>query len=170
MEKVDVYSNKREKTGKITERDNIEHGEYRLSVHVWFESKERILIQKRTQNKKIFPNLWEQTGGGALAGETSIDAVKRESKEELNIDVLDNELNYIGSYIRVNDFVDVWLVDKNIDIEKLSLQKEEVGDIKLVTFDEFDKMIENNEVVPTINPSYMLLKNYFNTYRKGKIL
>ena len=29
MEKVDVYSNKREKTGKITERDNIEHGEYR---------------------------------------------------------------------------------------------------------------------------------------------
>ena len=126
MEKVDVYSNKREKTGKITERDNIEHGEYRLSVHVWFESKEKILIQKRTQNKKIFPNLWEQTGGGALAGETSIDAVKRESKEELNIDVLDNELNYIGSYIRVNDFVDVWLVDKNIDIEKLSLQKEEI--------------------------------------------
>ena len=54
MEKVDVYSNKREKTGKITERDNIEHGEYRLSVHVWFESKEKILIQKRTQNKKIF--------------------------------------------------------------------------------------------------------------------
>ena len=51
MEKVDVYSNKREKTGKITERDNIEHGEYRLSVHVWFESKEKILIQKRTQNK-----------------------------------------------------------------------------------------------------------------------
>lgn len=170
MEKVDIYNNKREKTGKIAERDNIEKGDYRLSVHVWVTSNEKILIQKRTSNKKIFPNLWEQTGGGVIAGETSIEAVKRESNEELNIEVCNDEITYIGSYIRVNDIVDVWLVEKNLNDEDISLQKEEVGDSKLVTFDEFDEMIEKKEVVPTINPSYSLLKNYFNTYKKGKIL
>ena len=41
---------------------------------------------------------------------------------------------------------------------------------KNVTFEEFDKMIENKEVVPTINPSYNLLKNYYDVYMKGKML
>ena len=170
MEKVDVYNKKREKVGKIVDRNNIGKDEYRLSVHIWIANQDKILIQKRTSNKKIFPNLWEQTGGGVLAGETSISAVKRESKEELNIDVSDNELTYIGSYVRVNDIVDIWLIEKDLNIENCSLQKEEVADAKLVTFNEFENMIENNEVVPTINPSYNLLKNYFMTYKKGKIM
>ena len=50
------------------------------------------------------------------------------------------------------------------------MQDEEVANIKNVTFEEFDKMIENKEVVPTINPSYNLLKNYYDVYMKGKML
>lgn len=34
---------------------------------------------------------------------------------------------------------------------------------KLVTFEEFEKMIMNGEVVPTINPSYNLMKEFVKT-------
>lgn len=120
--------------------------------------------------KKLFPKLWEQSGGGVLTGETSLRAVKRETKEELGLDIQDEEITYIGSYTRVKDIVDIWLVQRAISKDKIILQDEEVANIKNVTFEEFDKMIENKEVVPTINPSYNLLKNYYNTYMKGKMV
>ena len=89
MEYVDIYNDKREKMNIKTERGNLKNGEYSISVHVWVIDNEKLLIQKRASNKKIFPDMWEQSGGGVIAGETSIQAVKRECKEELNIDVDD---------------------------------------------------------------------------------
>ena len=170
MEYVDIYNDKREKMNIKTERGNLKNGEYSISVHVWVIDNEKLLIQKRASNKKIFPDMWEQSGGGVIAGETSIQAVKRECKEELNIDVDDGELTYIGSYLRVTDIVDIWLLNKKIDNKKIKLQKEEVSDIKFVTFDEFDNMINDSKVVPTINPSYTLLKNYYNVYKRGSLI
>lgn len=169
MENVDIYNKARKYIGKTTDRDNLKEGEYRISVHIWILIQKKILIQKRTSNKKIFPNLWEQTGGGVLAGENSIDAAKRETREELKINISDSELTYVGSYTRINDIVDIWLVEKDIDIKNIVMQKEEVQEVRLVSLQELDKMIERKEVVPTINPSYYLIKNYLNTYKKGKV-
>lgn len=167
MEKVDIYDRNREKTYKVKERNKLEEGEYRISVHIWIvNSKNELLIQKRTMDSKKFPGMWSQTGGGVLAGENSKEAVKRESKEELNLEIKDDEIYYIGSYVRKKDIADVWLVKKQIEVNNLKLQEEEVAEIKLVTFEEFDEMIKNGIVVPSINPSYLLMKNYFNNYMK----
>ena len=136
MELVDVFNKRREKLGYTRERGNLDKNEYSISVHVWLLEEDKLWIQQRSNEKKLFPKLWEQSGGGVLTGETSLRAVKRETKEELGLDI----------------------------------QDEEVANIKNVTFEEFDKMIENKEVVPTINPSYNLLKNYYNTYMKGKTI
>ena len=70
----------------------------------------------------------------------------------------------------MTDIVDIWLLNKKIDNKKIKLQKEEVSDIKFVTFDEFDNMINDSKVVPTINPSYTLLKNYYNVYKRGSLI
>lgn len=56
------------------------------------------------------------------------------------------------------------MVNQDIDLDTLRLQEDEVAEVKLVTFKEFDKMIENGEVVPSINPSYDLMKNFCNSY------
>lgn len=170
MEKVDVFNKKREKTDCIKERGTLERGEYSISVHVWLIENEKILIQQRSKEKKIFPELWEQSGGGVISGETSLEAVKREEKEELGIEVQDDEITYIGSYTRVKDIVDIWLVQRNLSKDKIIMQSSEVANIKKVTFEEFDDMIKKGKVVPTINPSYNLLKNYYNLYMKGKII
>lgn len=136
MENVDIFNKRREKLENIRERGKLEKNEYSISVHVWLLEDDKLWIQQRSNEKKIFPGLWEQSGGGVISGETSLEAVKRETKEELGLDI----------------------------------QDEEVANIKNVTFEEFDKMIENKEIVPTINPSYNLLKNYYDVYMKGKML
>ncbi len=165
MEKVDIYNKYREKTGNVKGRKELVSGEYRISTHIWiinFENK--ILVEKRSEKEDKFPGMWAQVGGGVKAGDTSKITVFKECKEELNFDVEEKNLFYIGSYIRTKDIVDVWMVKQNIDIEKLKLQEDEVAEVRLVTFDEFDKMIDSGIVVPSINPSYTLLKNYIEKY------
>ena len=167
MEKVEVYNKRREKLNYFKDREKLKEGEYRISVHVWILDGNNIWIQQRSACKKIFPNLWEQSGGGVLGEESSLNAVKREIREELGIELDDVEISYIGSYTRIEDIVDVWMVQKNIIEKNIKIQKSEVSRIKKVTLKEFSNMIKNGEVVPTINPSYKLLENYCELYMKG---
>ena len=170
MELVDVYNNKREQLNKTCKRGNMLEGEYSLSVHVWILEGEKLWMQKRSKEKRMFPSMWEQSGGGVINGETSLEAVKRETKEELGVELLDKEIKYVGSYIRVKDIVDVWLVEKDISKEKIELQIEEVESIKLLTFEEIEEMINKKEMVPTLEPSYMMVRNYCDLYKKGKMI
>lgn len=165
MELVDIYNRFGEKTGKVKGRKELEDGEYRISAHIWIKnSKNELLVLKRSEKEDKFPGLWAQVGGGVISGDTSKDTVFKECKEELHYLVKEENLYYVSSYIRTKDIVDVWLVKQEVDIEKLILQEDEVSDVKLVAFCEFDKMIKSNEVVPSINPSYNLLKNYLEKY------
>ena len=168
MEQVDVFNKFREQTGKVKGRKELEDGEYRISTHIWVKTLEnKILIEKRSEKEDKFPGMWAQIGGGVKAGNTSKETVFIECKEELNFDVKEENLFYVGSYIRTKDIVDVWMVEQNIDINNLKLQEEEVAEVKLVSFEEFEKMIESNLVVPSINPSYNLMKNYNINYNKN---
>lgn len=167
MEKVDIYNKFREKTGNVKARKELTTGEYRLSVHIWIkDSNNRILIEKRSEKEDKFPGMWAQVGGGVKSGDTSKITVLKECKEELGYDVKEENLFYIGTYIRTKDIVDIWMVNQNINIDKLKLQENEVAEVKLVTLEEFDEMIKSGEVVPSINPSYTLAKNFIKYYLK----
>ena len=167
MEKVDIYNKFREKTGNVKGRKELENGEYRISTHIWIKNQEnKILIEKRSEKEDKFPGMWAQVGGGVKSGDTSKMTVFKECNEELNYDVKEENLFYIGSYIRTKDIVDVWMVNQDIDIDALELQEDEVAEVRLVTFEQFDEMIKDNKVVPSINPSYDLLKNFCNSYMK----
>jgi len=168
MESVDIYNKFREKTGNIKGRKELITGEYRISTHIWIkDSQNRILVEKRSEKEDKFPGMWAQVGGGVKAGESSKATAFKECKEELNYDIKEENLFYVGSYTRTKDIVDVWMVNQDINIDNLKLQEDEVADVKLVTFEEFDKMIEKGEVVPSINPSYSLLKNFNSSYYKS---
>ncbi len=145
MEQIDVLDEFGNPTGQVATKDEVyEKGYWHRSSHIWIENDhQELLVQKRNPNKKTFPNLWAISVAGHVdSGETSRQAAIRELKEELNLDVKEEELEYLftikriqpyhHSLIRVLD--DVYLLHKNIDIHQTKLQVEELTDIKYVYY------------------------------------
>lgn len=157
MEIIDVYNKRREKTNKTCERGKEKDGEYGLSVHIWIMNKEgKFLVQKRSKNKKIFPNMWSLTAGAVDTGETSEEGAIREAKEEIGVDINKDDMELILSFKRTHNFLDVWLVRKDIDLKNIVTQEEEVQEVKWVTKEELEEMIKNDEVAGTVTLYYKM--------------
>ena len=74
MELVDLYDENRVPLGRMAERHaKRAPGEYRMVVHVCiFNSLGQLLIQRRSPEKTIWPELWDvSVGGGVDAGASS---------------------------------------------------------------------------------------------------
>ena len=151
MEMVDKLDNKKEYLNKVSERHEKIEGEYRQSVHTWImNSKGEFLIQKRTPNKKNFPNMWSQTGGGVDSEETTLQAAIRECHEELGINIEKDEIEFMLSFKRKYDFVDVWLVKHDYDISTLVLQEDEVSDVMWASIDEIRELMGTGKLAKSI--------------------
>lgn len=152
----DVYDINKKKTGKTAEREvyKLKKGEYHIVVTaIIMNSKNEILISKRAPNKK-FGLMWECNGGSILAGETSLEGIIREIKEELGLDFSKKEAIFLKEIRRedeTNDFKDLWLFRKNINIEDITFSDGETIEAKWVSIDEFTKMYSNKLIVPTVD-------------------
>ena len=92
----DIYDRNKQKTGKTAERGvyQFKEGEYHIVVTgIILNSKNEILISKRAEFKK-YGGMWECNGGSILAGETSLQGIIRELKEELGIQFAEKEAVY----------------------------------------------------------------------------
>ena len=157
MEIIDIYNKRREKTNKTCERGKEKDGEYGLSVHIWIMNKEgKFLVQKRTKSRKRFPNMWSLTAGAVDTGETSVEGAIREAKEEIGINIEKEEFELILSIKRKHNFLDIWLVRKDIDLKDIVMQEEEVQEVKWVTKEELEEMIKNDEVAGTVTLYYKM--------------
>jgi len=150
MEILDIYNEDRELTGRTHKRGNpVREGDYILVVHVWIVNEEgEILIQKRQENKKIFPGMWDcAAAGAALSGDTSESAAIRETKEELDValDMKRSQLVFTDKFSF--GFDDIWLVRQDVRLEDIHLQKEEVDMVKWSDPDEILEMAEKGEFI-----------------------
>ena len=71
-EKIDVLNELGEFTGEVATRDEChKKGLWHRAVYAFIiDDKGNILLQKRSNNKKLWPNMWDVTGGGHVdAGE-----------------------------------------------------------------------------------------------------
>ena len=157
MELWDVYDINRKFTGKIIDRhsdERLQEGEYHLVVEaIVINIKGEILLNKRSKFKNKYPNMWECIGGSCIRGENSLQAILREIKEELGIIFNESDAIFYKTLRddNANDFKDIWLFRKNLEIKDLSYTDGEVVDSKWVTIDKFEKMINNEEIIPTID-------------------
>lgn len=151
MEIVDKFDNKRLPLNKTTDRYNKVKGEYNQSVHVWFlNSKNELLLQKRADTKRVYPGMWAITGGAVDSGETTLDALFRECKEELDVDITLDETELLLSCQRIYDFVDIYLIKKDINIKDITMQEDEVQEVKWITIDEYKAMEKEGKIPPSI--------------------
>lgn len=164
MELVDILNDKKEKIGKISDRNSLIDGEYRLSVHIWIMNKNNeILLQKRSKKLKKYPGMWGNTGGAVKKDENSFEAISREVKEELGLTIEKKKTIFIATFKRSNDFVDVWLLKDDIKIQDIKLQKNEVEDVKFVNISLFNKMYNNGDIIQS---STEYFKMYIERYMK----
>lgn len=168
IELWDVYDINRIKTGKTHRRgEPLLAGEYHLVVHVCiFDKEDRLLIQQRQSCKEGWPGMWDlSVGGSAVTGDDSIKAAERETLEEIGYAIdLSLERPYFTMNF-VNGFDDYYLVEKELDINELKLQEEEVQAVKWATKNEILQMIHEGVFIP-----YYLIDTIFDLrHHRGSI-
>ena len=152
----DIYDKSKKKTGRVAERDQYQfkEGEYHIVVTgIIMNSKNEILISKRAEHKK-FGLMWECNGGSILSGETSLEGVIRELKEELGLNFSKKEAIFLKEIRRDKippDFKDLWLFKRDIDLNDISFPDGEAIEARWVTIQEFIEMYENKKIVPTVD-------------------
>jgi len=153
MEYWDIYDEKKKRTGKTMLRNdwNMQPGEFHLTVLGCIKTPDgRFLITKRAEDKAWAAGCWEVPGGGVQAGETSLQAVLREIKEETGLDVSNADGGFCFDYSRSNPeekdnyFVDVYLFERGISEDEVHLQEAEAKDWKLATAEEIAALGRQN--------------------------
>ena len=163
MEKWDLYTKYREKTGKEHIRgEKIPDGFYHLVVHVWIRNcKGEYLMAQRSASRPTFPLMWECVGGSVLKGESSIDGALREVKEEVGLDLEQDSGKLLFSKIRgrddkyeckvFNDIMDVWLFDYDGELQLEAATTDEVAACKWMTVSEIRQLYEDKKLVQTLD-------------------
>ena len=103
-EKFDVLLENGEYSGKIETREKChKDGLWHKAVALFIiNSKDEVLLQKRSEKKKLWPNLWDITAGGhVLAGEFGFEAIIREIKEELGTNITKNDILFLELQFQV---------------------------------------------------------------------
>lgn len=171
MEKWDLYTKYREKTGKEHIRgEKIPDGFYHLVVHVWIRNhKGEYLISQRSASRPANPLLWECVGGSVLKGESSIEGAVREVKEEVGLDLDKEAGRLLFSKIRgrdfkyeckvFNDIMDVWLFEYDGDLQLEAATTDEVADCKWMTVSEIKKLFDEKKLVQTLDYFLCAMEN-----------
>ncbi len=154
MEKIDVLDENGNQTGEVMTREEVHRlGLWHKCVHIWIiNGKGEVLLQKRSAQKIMSPNKWTTATSGHLsAGDSNVQGAIRELSEEIGLQVNENELKYLFSvkentineekHVIDKELIDVFLMRKEVDIKNLKLQEEEVSDVKWFSYEEFKKMV-----------------------------
>ncbi len=156
-EYFDILDENGNKTGKAKLRSEVHRdGDWHKAVHIWIiNDKGDILLQRRCATKDSNPNMLDISSAGHLtAGDDSLSGAIRELKEELNIDIEPNELQFIKTIKRSskytstfinNEFDDLYILRTTKSIDDMKYQEEEISEIFYVPYKEFKNMVNNRQ-------------------------
>ena len=156
MEYNDIYDKDRHLTGRVHLRGTPwRKGEYGLVVRVWvYDGKGKLLLTRRAPEKS-FPGTWENSGGAAKAGETSLQAVVRELAEETGIQASPEEFELIDSGRDRFTHYDYYCLHREIPIEDVVLQPEETDDAGWFTFEQVHQLVEQEKICKVISGQFL---------------
>jgi len=146
MEKRDLYDEKKNLTGEtILKGEMIPEGRYILVVLVFIQNSEgKFLIQKRSEIKN---GKYATTGGHPKLGESSIQGIITEVKEEIGLDInpSDLQLYFSGKSEEERVFWDDYYIKIDIpNIKSLKLQEDEVSSIEWFSEREIIELMEQD--------------------------
>lgn len=166
MEWQDIYDQNRRKTGRLHCRgQQLQPGDYVLTVCVWVtDGAGRLLLTKRAAEKRVCPNTWENSGGGAQQGETSRQAVARELREETGICLPEEAFLFLETDRMENTFLDFYVVIHPERPGEIVLQPGETSDYRWVTWEEIHRLMENNQLASPVARRFRLQEKQLAAY------
>lgn len=153
MEFIDIYDDLGQKSGKSEEKDEAHR---KALIHrgvcvCIMNSKREMLLQTRSSHV-MFPDMLDISFSGHIqTGETPLEAVKREGREELGVNIDASKLQYLfscrefggGDGYFENEIDDVFLYRADIPIDEYSFYDNEVKEVRYISLDEFKMMVES---------------------------
>jgi mutator protein MutT len=155
MEYNDVYDENRQLTGKTHRRGTPwKKGEYGLVVCVWvYDGRGKLLLTRRAPEKS-FAGTWENSGGAALAGENSLQAIIRELREETGIIAAAEEFELLSSSRDRIAHYDFYCLRRGSDT-KVTLQQGETDAYQWATFARVHEMIAQKQICKVIANQFL---------------
>ncbi len=112
----------------------------------------RVLLQKRSPNKRFSPNMWGVTAGHVDADETIKQALYREVKEELGIDLKNYKIKKLITLARSrNYFSNYYHIIANIPLSEFTLQKDELSEVKYFDYEQLKNLYLQGEPIFTFS-------------------
>lgn len=158
MEYLDIVDRNGKKTGETRERKEVHtNGYWHRGFHVWIiNSKHEILLQRRSANKDVYPNkLYVSVAGHPISNEDEMEGIEREFAEEIGMELNKDELEYLFTFSQEviendgkfldNMFYDVYLLEKNVNLNNLKLQEDEVSEVEYMYFKDLEDMVRNKD-------------------------
>ncbi len=158
MEIWDLYNIDREIIGEHIRGNEMPPDKYHLVVHIWIKNSEnKYLMTQRSAKRLTCPLKWECVGGSVIKGETSMQAALREVKEEIGVDVCEDNCQLVTTKIRgivegkrINDIVDIYLVTFDGEVNLMDATTDEVEQVKWMNRSDIEELFANGEMVRII--------------------
>lgn len=141
----DLYDANGNKTDKrYYKGEKIPDGYYPMVVMVVIRnSKGEFLMQKRVEAKG---GDWGVTGGHPKSGETPLEGIVTEIKEELGLDFSkETFIEYEAGCDGVECYK-MYFINKDVDLENIKIQKEELSEVRWFSMEELQHMVDRGEL------------------------
>lgn len=141
--------------------DPIKAGFYPMVVMVCIQnSKGEFLIQKRVPEKG---GDWGVTGGHPKAGETPLEGMVTEIKEELGIDVDAKNLEVFNEGCDGVDCYKMYYLKLDLELSDFIIQKDELTEVKWFSIDTLQEMINSHILNPNQSACIIKCVQYLNS-------
>ena len=149
MELLDIYDNNGKRTGRTIERGDktalLNENEHIAVAAIFIENhKGEFLIQKTSKEKG---GHYSTTGGHVTTGETPLETIKREVKEELGIHIENDKIEELGYLSFDKPLRYLYYLQKDIDINALQIQKEEVESAQYMSVEKINELINTEKML-----------------------
>lgn len=105
-------------------------------------SKGEFLIQKTSASRN---SIFATTGGHVSYGSNFLESIINEVKEELGLDISNDKIVEVNTYICDKYLQKVYYLKKDIDINDITIQEDEVEYVEWLDKETINKLIENKE-------------------------
>lgn len=164
-EKRDLYDKNSNKTNKTYFKgDPIPDGYYPMVVMVCIQNSDgKFLMQKRVPEKG---GDWGVTGGHPKSGETPIEGMMTEIKEELGLDFSTEELEVFSEGCDGTDCYKMFYAKRDINFDEITIQKEELTEVRWFSMDDLQDMVDLNILNPNQIACFKKCLNFLSSKTK----